>query len=418
MLQSVCLIVLSLSQPSPIGQFGYCVSLIPDLDGDKLPDLAISDPLWVGVQGGQGRVGLISSRTGVLLDHFDGDQSHARFGAALLLTTEEGGIPAQLLIGAPSFRQNGEMVGAVYSLQLGEARRIRLFARGEQEGELFGYCMRQAGNLTAECAHSILIGCPGFKSKDAIVGRVAGYSLESGKECFDVLGSSATSIGRQVSDIGDVFGRPGIAFASDSYVGSENAFLPTLGSENRLGRCVLPITEQVKGLFPYCVVLQKRTSGNPRLLVSCYVDPGSADARGHIYVIEGGKVIARLDEETLNSGFGTVIYACDDYDADGCPDIVVGTPDDGGVMPRGGFRVYSGAKLTLIGERKGDSPTDSMGSYIAGGFDYDADGVPDIIVSCVNTRSPQPGIRGKVKIISGKNIQQTLRVLESPVETK
>ena len=78
--------------------------------------------------------------------------------------------------------------------------------------------------------------------------------------------------------------------------------------------------------------------------------------------------------------FGHALVIVDDLTFDGVPDVVVGAP--GAAMSPsfvpGAVRVLSGASGAIVTEYFGFADQGEMGFSVAGGFDYDRDGVDDI----------------------------------------
>lgn len=81
-----------------------------------------------------------------------------------------------------------------------------------------------------------------------------------------------------------------------------------------------------------------------------------------------------------NLGYGGAVSAAGDVDGDGVNDYVIGSPGYGGTGSPG-LEIRSGATGLLIRGILYPVPNESFGASVAGGADFDLDGVPDMVVS-------------------------------------
>jgi hypothetical protein len=107
--------------------------------------------------------------------------------------------------------------------------------------------------------------------------------------------------------------------------------------------------------------------------------------------IDGGRVIAYsgADQSELWSGhgivpngnFGSSLAWVDDYDLDGVPEVLMGGPylQFFGVT-QGGIYINSGSTGAILRNVIGDDDGEGFGLAVAGGFDWDLDGVTDYAV--------------------------------------
>jgi hypothetical protein len=96
--------------------------------------------------------------------------------------------------------------------------------------------------------------------------------------------------------------------------------------------------------------------------------------------------------------FGAAVAGAGDVDLDGIPDVIVAAP---GQTAAGGWvgtvRVFSGATGAVVRTITGLVSGDDLGFAVAGGADFDLDGVPDVVAS-----SPSWSFHaGKVEVFSG-----------------
>jgi hypothetical protein len=109
-------------------------------------------------------------------------------------------------------------------------------------------------------------------------------------------------------------------------------------------------------------------------------------------------VLTTLTAEAAGDSFGFASERIGDIDLDGVPDYVIGAPFNGsGGTIAGRAYVYSGADGTLLHVVTGN-PFDTLGWGVAGGGDFDADGIPDYAIGA----PARFGVgTGRVLMISG-----------------
>ncbi len=78
------------------------------------------------------------------------------------------------------------------------------------------------------------------------------------------------------------------------------------------------------------------------------------------------------------AGFGKILATAGDLNGDGANDLLIGLPQPFGGL--GEVRVLSGSDGSLLQTLQAPAPNEAFGSAVAGGGDWDADGVPDIAV--------------------------------------
>jgi hypothetical protein len=106
---------------------------------------------------------------------------------------------------------------------------------------------------------------------------------------------------------------------------------------------------------------------------------------GRVYAYSGsnGALLFTLTGSTDNQFFGETLATIGDVDADGVDDFAVGSLDSarGGGSGRGRVDVFSGATQSVITSIVGAPPDDAgIGKALAGGSDFDGDGVSDLVV--------------------------------------
>jgi hypothetical protein len=105
-----------------------------------------------------------------------------------------------------------------------------------------------------------------------------------------------------------------------------------------------------------------------------------------------------------SSGFGNVVSAAGDVNADGYADVIVGAPyDDKGGTDSGSVSVYSGIDGTRLYKLRGRYNDDRFGSWVASAGDVNKDGLADFIVGAPGVGRGNNSWWGEVLIFSGEN---------------
>ncbi|HKE00790.1 MAG TPA: integrin alpha [Planctomycetota bacterium] len=136
--------------------------------------------------------------------------------------------------------------------------------------------------------------------------------------------------------------------------------------------------------------------------------PGEANATGAVKAgvvrIYSGKTracIQSLPGSVANGQFGFGAAGAGDFDLDGVPDLVIGTPfANVGGAGTGGVSLFS-FKLQTFFSQVATATTSSLGFAVAGAGDLNGDGFPDVIVGAPSGSGIGPN-GGAVVAISGK----------------
>src|SRR5688572_19433366 len=124
---------------------------------------------------------------------------------------------------------------------------------------------------------------------------------------------------------------------------------------------------------------------------------------GRVFIYSGqdGAIIRTLDDGS--GGFGTSLANVGDVNADGVPDLLVGSPWLDAVadfvnVPTGRAYVYSGADGTLLHAFTGDTANGEFGRVVVRAFDINDDGVAELVIG-----APASGTNaeGQVFVFSG-----------------
>jgi hypothetical protein len=303
--------------------FGWSLADAGDVDGDQYPDLLIGVPQsYVG----SGRAELRSGRTGALLNSWTGAQPDEWFGLAVagVGDADLDGVP-DLLIGSPLFDAPG-LAGAGRALLIsGASGAVIHELHGDEAGGGLGYVVASAGDLDGDGHADFMLGEPGDGSNGGRNGAVHLHSGATGALIRSHFGTPFSNFGLAFGSAGDMDG-----------------------------------------------------DGTPDVLLGA---PGENDPlfdAGVVYAHSGatGALLWRITGWQEQDRFGSVVAAVGDWDRDGHDDFAataVGAPLGNAVV-----RVISGRTgLDLLDLYHPDS---GFGNALAGGHDYDGDGVLDLVI--------------------------------------
>ncbi len=313
----------------PEDGFGMSVTLMPDLDGGGMLDLAIGAPF--ADPGGSidaGIVVLVSQEHGAILRTFAGVKPGDQLGYSLTRVGEQGMVAA----GAPGADFQGRPDAGEVSIYDARGRLERSFG-GRANGGRFGASVQAIADLNGDGVAELLITAPASLTEPLARGEVAVFSLDGTR--------LARFVGLQV---GDQFGR--------------SAAL--LDNRPRGGSWTIAV-------------------GAPRATVDGLAQAGSVRA----FTLTG-EPAGQWNGDEPNGGFGTALASGSDLDGDGVGDLLIGSPlsDRDGFDRGGALLVSAGAELQRFGpdafEAGGDQ--DHFGQELSINGDLNGDGLMDLFV--------------------------------------
>lgn len=322
--------------------------------------------------------------------------------------------------------------------QVGTSSRVSLgyspfFLEGAQDGMLLGHSVAAAGDVDGDGLEDLLVGAPGaatsggvwgaallFSSQDRYWEGVSGstdarVTLEGsafapqlgwgvaaagdvdGDGLADILVSAPTATPDGISEAGAVLLLlGGGALGQAAWLTPDDADLTLTGSRQR-GRFGLAADGagdlDDDGLGDLLVGGVRYTGGveeQGRALVFLATDLMAASGR-----VGEAEAHLRLDGVSAGDAVGSAVAGVGDVDGEGRPDLLIGGfgasgPEateqevglawlvlgEGELVQGGGLGDMGQADLTLVGA----SPYDEAGRMVAGVGDFDADGLPDVLV--------------------------------------
>lgn len=171
--------------------FGSSLALVPDTDGDGLPEVLVGAWTADGRQPNSGEARLLDGATGALLVVVRGESSYDFFGRSVAgLDDVDGDGLGDLLVGAPGESGQGSGAGAAY-LFSGATGTLLAVHRGAAAGDGLGSCVAAAGDLDGDGLSDLLLGAPGSDLAAPNAGRVLVHSSFSGALLLDLHGAAA-----------------------------------------------------------------------------------------------------------------------------------------------------------------------------------------------------------------------------------
>ncbi len=188
--------------------FGSAFAPLPDLDGDKQPETAISAP---GAAGSalEGVARILSGSDGSVLHEIASGGKGDRFGAALAFAGDPDGDGAvDLFVGAPGAL--GGLGEATLRTPAGEISRA---LSGQSEDEALGAVLSAGEDVNLDGVPDLLVGVPGFDGLEgADSGRLGLYSgvpgpgagPQSEAPLIDLQGKGGSRLGATAAFAGDL----------------------------------------------------------------------------------------------------------------------------------------------------------------------------------------------------------------------
>lgn len=380
-----------------------------DFNGDGVADLAYAAPC-APVRGrlGVGRIWIRSGATGAILRRARGAQEKMYFGSAIAFVGDlNGDGKDEVAIGAPGFDGG---LSAPDGVPLPDAGQVRVYSRktrlafrkivGNFDKAEFGASLAGMSDLDGDGVNDLLVGAPGEPRSESDTTRTGAVHILSGArkrgpEIARLVGrKSAQRFGTTVHNVG----RFNTDLQDDILITSEKN--PVGGVENAGG------LEIISGLDLETPLLETGGAANDRLGASS----ASSGTDGSFIIGAPGR---RLDDGTRRAGavtayaddqsiafslrsstpqlaaqYGTAVAVIGDIDGDQVADFAASEPfldlpidalrsdleEDVGrvalLSGQGGGDIFE-----ILGRRTGSR----LGRALAGGVDWDADGIPDLI---------------------------------------
>jgi len=367
---------------------GYAVAACGDVDHDGLADVLVGAP-WAddagGFDCGSARV---LGRGGRVIWSFSGDAPEDHFGTSVAGCgdVDRDGHP-DFIVGAPEADQNGPSSGRAKVLS-GRTGQTLYIIDGDAPGDECGYAVGAGGDIDRDGHADFIVG---FHLADRGTRRDYGlarvYSGRDGHVIYELGGlAEYDHFGAWVGEVGDVDADGW----TDFMVGAPWADVGFLKS----GTVTVFSGRDASVLHTF------HGEGGGHELGTAFAKCGDVDLDGHADLFIAEPEHKRFGDDAgavkLFSGrtgalllvlygsrpyeyFGLTIGA-GDFDADGVPDLVIGAfLADTGAPDGGAVYVHSGATFARIFAAYGTAHSDQFGRGVDFAGDIDGDGIGDIV---------------------------------------
>lgn len=342
--------------------FGTWVAPGPDLDGDGLPELLVGAGNADGAVGTDAGVAyVLAGSDGSVIHTWEGDEIYDHFGGRIVTAGDVDGDGyddiAVHASGHLGYRTYGKVY--VFSGQTG----AKLFkVQGSGDHEYLGVGLGSLGDVDGDGYDDIVAGSYGDFPM-GVPGYIAAFSGATGLEVWRAIG-------------------------------------PATGS--RFGWSLAPIAD-LDG------------DGITDLIGSAPNNSIGGGDTGTVYLYSGadGHLLDQVSGTEPGALLGTHVASAGDVNGDGVADVIASAlyADPGGRSDAGSVYVFSGANLSdTLFRMDGPASSDYMGWTVAGGVDWNADGIPDFACGAPGTTHEWSTALGAVYLFSGKdgNLFQTL----------
>lgn len=400
---------LSLSGPVAGGQFGFAMSMLPDINANDWAELAVGAPSTdPGSVPDTGRVYLYDLRSGGLIWQSDGPDPGCSFGFALATCGDVNGdgIP-DILVGAPSASPGGTLyAGSAFLISGSDGSVIRRHDGSEQVAQL-GWSVAQVGDWDGDGVIDYAVGAPSADPGGQLdAGSVFVYSGATGALIYTFDGAVAgDAFGFSLAQVGDLdgSGAPALAVGAISTTVGTLAEAGTVRVFNRNGIGILTLEGDQAGQgFGWSIadVGDWDGDGTPDLLVGApgTVVSGIAKA-GAAIVVSGatGTVLRRIDGTQEFGWLGTSVTAVEGLFGNGSSAIAYGAPGESVDGLEAAGKVYVQGPTGPFATLEGDQAKQDFGWAITG-LDEITTGVSGIAVGAPVSDEPAGEYAGRVLV--------------------
>ncbi len=362
-------VLYTLHSPAPqdTGHFGCSVSAAGDVDNDGCPDLTVGADREDVYETDAGRVYVFSGSTGGLLLSMEPPtpEEGGLFGGAVSAAGDVNGDGSDdVIIGAHHEDGGAFDAGRAYVFSGDDGSLLYTLVSPNPSGQgRFGCAVSGAGDVDGDGRDDVAVAA--LYENGAVLGCGRAYVISgSTGGVIHALESPnpqwASYFGTSIARVGDLDG-DGI---DDLAVG---AWLED-GGATRAGRAYVfsgqnadlihtlesPNPETTGGFGKSVAGLgDANADGCPDLIVGACLEDGGAAQAGRAYVMSGqtGSVLHTLESPNPEwlGGFGWSVAGIGDVNANGCPDIAVGSSEeDGGATDAGRAYVFEGSTGALL----------------------------------------------------------------------
>lgn len=269
---------------------------------------------------------------------------------------------------------------------------------GETKGDQFSWIARSIGDVDGDRVRDVVTSAPtyGAAGQPSGKGRIYLYSGRSGSLLWQYTGQPGENVGIGLEGAGDV-NRDGIDDVVAGAPGSGHAYVLS-GKDGSVLHRFQGTSAEAFGNSAAGAGDQDG-DGHADIVIGAPSSNANGQGSGSAYVYSGrtSALIARLDGERANDGFGSIVAG--DTHGRATP-VLVGAPR-AGTRQRGKVYVFRGLKLPAEHVIESDSTGAALGAMFTSLVgDVDGDRVPDVFASDFANVAKGPAT-GRVYVRSG-----------------
>ena len=420
--------------PNGNGQAGFDVSIVGDMDGDGLAELAVGE--WRGDARGTdaGGVYLVSGtflQTGVvsgvgqlsnITDFLEGTGTGHNAGNSVASAGDVNGDGyADLVVGAFHAKGGGNDSGEAY-IVLGPSTGTRILTDvdsrliGEYAYDFAGAWVSGGADLTGDGRDDVLVGATGYGDDSlqaqgalyVVEGTVAGSANLSGAtavlegaERYDRIGTSASAADLNADGVADLVAGGETAPEGDGLGHAVVWFGPVSGRITSADADAVFVGEVALSNAGHAVAAgDVNGDGYGDLVVGAPGYTTGSSPEGAVYVVYGphsgsggslASASARIIGDDAGDELGWSVAADADMTGDGCVDVWITAPgNDQAASNAGAAAVFygpvSGAMSFSSGDFRvfGEATEDAAGDAISASGDLNGDSVADMVIGSAN----------------------------------
>ncbi len=366
--------------------FGSAVALVGDVDGDGVPDLVVGADGDDTAGTDAGAAFLVSGVDGSVIHTIDGDTTLEELGSdvAGIGDIDGDGIPDAAV---SEFRDStlGFRTGRVHLISGATGATIQIIEGPELAAE-FGSGVSGGGDFDLDGVPDILVGSHHSNLNGHHSGSATVVSGADGHFILVVPGLEADDdLGHDLAGPGDVTG-DGVP---DILGGAHD--IPEAGSAALFDGVDGSVVWSWEGLsvldffgFKVGAPGDIDRDGVPDLMVGAQRDDTAGDAAGRAQLFSGatGAEIYHWEGDDAGDNFGGDLSGAGDWDGDGVLDLVVTAPgDDNAGGGSSSARIFSGLDGSILETIDGVSPGLRFEVFSAAAGDLDGDGRPELVLA-------------------------------------